>query len=446
MRTIVVVAAALVTLNLLVRGDRSHWVLLCIGLATIALGHRGVYVGYWTYLVPLQVIVWLLWAMSVAQAVIRHKLDVQIPPLLTLVTSWAVLGAVLAGFAGVHWDAILAYTSPLVLGFPTFWVVDRLVRHKAQLKQALRILLLVSGAMSVLGIVEYFVPPVTRLVPWFFTSSRVLAQEGFSRAAFSFWGYPAAAAIVAWGVLIAYDEILNGWQWSAALILVLGAVAVYIAGQRASWLGLGLGLTILTLRASPSRAKKWLFGGIFAVAIWLLPETFQRRSATVTDFIRYGATTDTSILQHLERWQWGLKSMLSNPLTGVGYGQWLTHNVFLEIGSKIGLIPAVLFAIFIIQLITRIVKTAHAGSKPEACRYGWLFTALAAVWIVQFSVETAFSTPPFAAAYWVAMALGWYLPTIYSTEAETQTENEPQRWTSRPSRLRDSGILSNMRN
>lgn len=420
-QSIIIAIAALITFVFCIQGERFHWILLCLGLATIVFGHRGVNVGYWTVFVPLQVIIWLLWGTSLLNTMVtRSTFGIQIPILLVFVVAWSVLRATITiFFTWGNWDETLAWTSPFILSFPTFWVINWLVKKDGQFRLLLRILMIVTGVMSGLGLIEYFIPSITQKIPWFFTSSYLITQDGFIRATLSFWGYPAAAAIIVWGVLIAYDNLLNKEyrHWESVLVLLFGSATIYISGQRSSWLSLAFGLVILSLPLGSSGWGKWVISTtLLFVVLNFLPAVFWNRFATTFALIRHGATLDTSEVARIERWQWALESISNQPLIGVGYGKWLTHNVFLEIGSKIGLIPALAFAIFVIQLVGRIWQAISAGPTTEIYRYSWLFMALAITWIIQMMVEVVFFIPPFAAAHWFVMALGWYLPEINSTK------------------------------
>ena len=426
-QTIVILVAGLITLTLLFSGERGLWILLCAGIASIAFGHRGVYIGRWTYFVPMQVIVWLVFAVLVANSTSNHeRLSFQLPASLVLVTLWSMVRASatwLGLLEGGGWDHILAWTSPFVLGFPTFWIVNHLLKRDVQLILALRILMVVSLVMSMLALLEFYLPSVVKVIPGFFSGELILAQDGFVRAPFSFWGYPAAASIVTWGVLIAYDELSrtsnSRWRWFAMFTFLPGVVAVYVSGQRSSWLALGSGLLLLTL-AQGLWAILCTIVALIGVGAFL-PSTFWKRLGTAIAVVRHGVVIDTSEASRLARWDWAYESILRAPLVGEGYSHWQVHNSFLEIGSSIGLLPAIAFLVFIVQLVRRISRAALSGLSADERRYGWLFGALALTWITQMLVETVLRTPPFAAAHWIMMALGWYLPDVFSPNQDHST-------------------------
>lgn len=423
-KAILVLMAGAVLFRLLLGGENSRRKLLYIGFATIAAGHRGVYVGKVTYFIALEVILWLLCLVLMLRKILgRDREPFGVPVMLGLICFWSTVVAVGTSFTGQDLDSILAWTSPLVVGLPAFLVVKQLITTKDHLKTILTILMIVSLVMSVLGIVEYQFPGVETALPWLFTGQAIDTQEGFHRAAFSFFGYPAAATFVAWGMVMSYDRFFHSadrlQQVFAAVVFLLGGWAVYISGQRSSWLGVGLALTLLSI---PFGIRGVGVVVIVWGAITQFSRVFWNRVETVTVYLQRGIVKDTSTEQRINRASWAWDTIFEKPLIGGGYGHWLTHNVFLEIGSTIGIIPALAFMVFIAQLLFRVIGTVLGGGPSEQRRYGWLFLSLTVLWVLQMNVETVFQTPPFAAAHWAMMAVAWNLRDIC---AETSPAREP---------------------
>ena len=425
-QTVIVVFAGFVTLFLLSKGGDSHWKLLLIGVASLAFGHRGVYIGSYTYFIPLQVVVWVLWIVLLANGVANSsKFFVRVPSLLIFVVGWCLLRAIIAVIVGSNWDIVLSWTSPLIFGVPVFWVVNQLIIGKAKLESILRVILIVSGIMALLGCMQYFYPGFTRHLPGFSESPYLFTRDGFVRATFSFWGYPAAATVIAWGVLIALHELgsakFDRWQLMALLTFFIGIVAVYISGQRSSWISLSVGLVVLSVFSQRRRTMVFMFipivGAVFSLDFW-------RRISTVAQIFGMLPFSDSSLAEHLSRWQWGVNSLLANPIWGIGYGHLLVHNAFLEIGSTIGVFPGIAFLLLVFQLIWRVGKVWRKGIDPDTRRYGLLFTSFSMAWIEQMLIGAPFNTVPFAAGHWVMMALGWYLPDILSRHESHQKRGE----------------------
>jgi O-antigen ligase len=392
--------------------EKSRWILFCLGIFSIAFGYRSIHIGQNTYLVPFEIIMGGLWGVLLLSGRDKNR-RISIPAMLILVMGWSLVNGLVSFLTGTPWDAILSWMLPLIFGLPTFWVVSRLVKDATHLEIINRIYLAVAAFMSVCEIIEYYFQGIAAHFPWFFTTAILDTQEGFIRGAFSFWGYPAGASVVVFGLLIAYDNILRSKGIGLRLIslgtFAVGLVAVYVSGTRSAWLGLGLALLLLSLS---NKLKGMVSLSVLLAASTILPPIFFARATTIVDAVS-GNVFDTSLISRLDRWKWGINAILSNPIWGVGYGHWLVHNIFLEIGSTIGIIPAIAFLIFVIQLVMRIARVALNRKAPEARRYGWLFLAFAITWIIQLNVEAVFQTTALAVAFWPSMALGWYLSDMF---------------------------------
>jgi len=417
---IIVLGGGVVVLGLLFNGDRARWALLCVAFATLLFGHRGIYLGRWTFVVPLEVVGWLLFVVLLMNRVSnRAMVKVHIPAMLGLLAVWIGLAAIAIVLDGGDMDAAAAWTLPIIFGVPAFVAVCGLVRHEADVERLLTIIVIVTAAISALGLIEYVFPSeVTRLAPWFFVNKTLSTQDGFVRAVFGFWGYPAVGSIIAWGSYISFQNIVT-WnsrlKWANLIALALTLIGIYISGERAAWLSLGLGFILIAISL---RAYGWLAVGAMYFAVGFLPAEFWNRFQTITNVVIRGESADTSLLSRLDRWQWGIQTTLDYPLTGSGFGHWLVHNEILEISSTVGIIPGIIFAIFVAALVIRIVKFALRAPTPRARQLGWLFTAIVVNWVVHISVEPDMHNPAFASPYWVLMAVAWYLPDMYSRLAQ----------------------------
>lgn len=108
--------------------------------------------------------------------------------------------------------------------------------------------------------------------------------------------------------------------------------------------------------------------------------------------------------------------MIDSPLIGSGYGQRLAHNVPLEIGRTIGVIPALVFTAWMVAVVFRTVRLAMVSPSRQARRYGSLFLGLAVLWTTQLAIETVFSTPSLAAPHWLLICVTWHGPAIMERE------------------------------
>ena len=414
----------LVIFILLVTSDESRQKLLYLGLFTIVIGHRSIYLGNATYIVPLEIlyIVLFIFVFGIHAVKKYNQVEIKLPFTLLFVFLWAIGYGIVSWLTGSDWDPILAWTLPLVIGLPAFWLIRRYIRTPEDLSITLKVLSYVATIMSILALIEYRYPSIAQVLPQIFSGKYILTADGFVRASFSFWGYPAGAVIVTWGMLIAYQFILEPKHSFLSRLVYIGilmvdAAAVYASGQRSSWIGVICGVLLLSLQGR--------FRGVTGVILiytlaGILPAVFWHRFATVTDYLEKGTIADSSIGQRLSRWSWAWNTTTSNPLGG-GYGHWLVHNTILEISSTIGIFAAIAFAIFIVQLVLRIARVALSGENPEAHPYAWLFLAISITWLIQLNIETPLQTPPLAVAFWPYMAIAWYIPNIFNENKTTKS-------------------------
>lgn len=414
----------LIAFSLLVTSDETRKKLLYAGLFSIVIGHRSIYLGSVTYLVPLEILLIVMFIYTIfgkQKAKRDDYLEVKLPFMLVFVFFWALGYGLIALLNGTNWDHILAWTLTLAVSVPAFWLIRLYIKTPEDLSVTIKILLWVSTIMSILAVIEYRYPAIAQILPQIFSGKYIYTADGFTRATFSFWGYPAGAVIVTWGMLAAFQEALEPshtlfGKFVYLGIVIVGGYAVYISGQRSSWIGVVCAILLLSLRGR----LKGVVGiiGLYVTA-GILPAVFWNRFATVTDFAERGVVADSSIGQRINRWTWAWNTTLEKPLGG-GYGHWLAHNTFLEISSTIGIFAAIAFFIFFVQLLLRIARTALSDAHPEARRYAWLFLAISITWAIQLNIETSLQTPPLAVAFWPYMALAWYIPDIYKQAQDTE--------------------------
>src|SRR5207245_978575 len=99
----------------------------------------------------------------------------------------------------------------------------------------------VSLWIAGMGILEYFFPWIADLLPGFVSDpTAYIAADGFARARFSFYGNSIAVYICSLALPMA-TVMWRAWPapWPRAVTLggmVLQVVAIYISGNRLSWL------------------------------------------------------------------------------------------------------------------------------------------------------------------------------------------------------------------
>lgn len=396
-------------------GNREAWgALYLLAIAGFAVGYRSLYIGQATFFVPSEIIAWVLASAILVQSILeRTRSPFPLPKAILFLVGWSALSVFWTPNILGNWDNALAMVKLWILALPVFYVTLNVITRLSQVQKVIRLLILIALYMSILGIVEYAFPGIAGKFPWLFNLQIALldTQEGFTRSYLSFWGSPIGVIIVGWGVMAAVDELLHGvrkdWKVLSLIALGLGLITVYIAGQRATWLAMMIGLALLIL-LSGKRAGILL---LFVPALAFLPSTFWRRLTSSLPFSPdFGA--DTSILSRLHRYQTALSETFSNPLLGVGLRAELAHNEFLAFASHVGLPAMFAFIIFLIQLFAHLWKGYQESTSPLFKRCSRLFLALFATWLIDLNFHPALGVAPVAAPYWFILALTWQLANL----------------------------------
>ena len=418
---VVIVAGWWIAIWLSHPGENRLRVALYAAVLLFALGHRSIYVGRWSFFVPSELIFWLMFLLLLRRTSLdHHPPTTRVPRSLLFLIAWSLLGLVLAPSLLSRWDDVLSQSKLWLVGLPVFLVTSSLITKPRHVRHTARLLILVSLYMSTLAVVDYFLPAVTALLPAFFNPARrVFVTRDLVRSALAFWGSPTGVILINWGILVALGELAHAqehlWHRLSVATVILGSVTVYIVGQRATWIALPLGVSLLALL---SRNRSHLVVAVVIPAllsIVSLPEAFWSRFTSVLSLLpgRFSPVTDTSLQQHIDRALWALDAVRAHPLFGLGYGGWLVHNEFLAFGAYLGLPALLAFTWLFMTVVGRLVQFRRQLSPTqEPRRYADLFLALTAVWFIDLSTQPVLGTPTKAIAFWFVLSLAWQIPNV----------------------------------
>ena len=223
---------------------------------------------------------------------------------------------------------------------------------------------LVVSMISILGITEYLFPSFMSSI-FGFQSRPMNAPESifFNRLAFLFWGTHLAANLIppVFPILLLLkaekDSITNN-KYLLTLLVIINLIAIYLSGNRISWLILTLLLlaTIIQYRGSliPYMKTYTLFITICFVAyIYSQPvegryiSTFKALSGNID------ARYDSSGSARMGRAIIAMESIVNHPL-GTGWSsQGWVHSDVLQIAATIGIVPGLLLLFAPILLLLR---------------------------------------------------------------------------------------------
>ena len=220
--------------------------------------------------------------------------------------------------------------------------------------------------ISLLGVLEYFFPGLGRLLPAYVGSdTEFLAEGGFYRATFSFWGSPAATFVSA----LALPFVWPLWQlWRGALVRVglaasvaIQILGIYIGGYRSLWGLVGFVFVVLIVR------RKGLIGVIMSaagagLAYQLLPQLGQSRFQTLLSALQ-GNFQDSSALNRWQRLVGAFTVVVHQPW-GLGWaGAGWVHSDFLQVAANLGLLAGVLFLAWYLSTLVRLWRLA--AQRPD---------------------------------------------------------------------------------
>ncbi|HUS15698.1 MAG TPA: hypothetical protein VM536_11860 [Chloroflexia bacterium] len=267
------------------------------------------------------------------------------PAALALLPFW-ILGWLVGLVRGTPADQMLSESLNFVMLVPLLIVMDYVLVRPRDWKLVVALFYLTGTLIAVIGLLEYVLPGVTQFVPAAeIASAERQTGDDFARAAFLTWGSAVATFVCA----LAAPLIIPLWGWARTLPLRLGlAVAwlamlggIYIGGFRSLWVEVALcALFLLVLR------KGWQGAAGAAVGlgvVWLLlPESGRARLLTLVAALQ-GQFEDTSSLDRWQRASGAWNAIVDNPF-GLGWtGTGWVHSDFLQVGTDLGILAALLF-------------------------------------------------------------------------------------------------------
>ncbi len=209
--------------------------------------------------------------------------------------------------------------------------------------------------ISFLGLLEYNYPEVISSIFGFQNNYSFDTKESilFNRLAFLYWGSHLAANLIppVFPILIFLkwkEHALLKSNIILTLIFLLNLFAVYLSGNRISWLILTIFL-ILTLFYFKNRLLPYLKSysiiiiSVFIIYIYSQPVEGRYLSTYKALVGNIDKKYDSSSHVRMQRALTAIKSMYKNPM-GTGWGsQGWVHSDVLQVGASLGIISGILF-------------------------------------------------------------------------------------------------------
>jgi hypothetical protein len=343
------------------------------------LGYRTVAITGSLSLHPAELLLWALLVLLLTQHRILRKYNMVawLPRWLWLFMPFWAVGWASGLQAGFPWDRMLAELKNFMVLIPLFLIAGTVLASQSYWRPLLLAFFATSTWIAGMGLLEYLLPGTARLFGGFVTNTAgSLAEDGFRRASFSFWGAPAATFVC----LLAAPLVTICWQWwtkswQRGLLLaafILQLAGIYIGGYRSVWF---TGIICFILWAVICYGPLW--GSLLLlpslVLYQFLPAVAQQRALSLVLAFE-GTPVDTSSVKRLDRathsWEAALQSPWGSGWSSAGW----THSDILQLAMNLGLIAALLFMGAYLVTMLRLGRKVYGF--PRASRSGQLELAL----------------------------------------------------------------------
>jgi hypothetical protein len=274
-----------------------------------------------------------------------------------------------------HFVVLLEFKNAFLL-ILVFYITQHIYFYKAYVIRLLKYYLIASSIISILGITEYLFPSIMSSIFGFKSQSLFLSDNIlFNRLAFLFWGSHLAANLIppVFPILLlmkAEKDLITKNNYLLTLLVIINLFAIYLSGNRISWLVLTILLiaTIFQYRSSLMPYMKFyalFIATAFVAYIYSQPvegryiSTFKALTGNIDT--RY----DSSGGERIVRANIAINSIIKKPL-GTGWGsQGWVHSDILQIGASIGALPGLILFLTPLFLLFRIYKCYLLASSDD---------------------------------------------------------------------------------
>src|ERR1051326_452706 len=366
----VVALGALILAVVVFSGEWGIQFGFALWVLTLALGYRTVRLTSNLPIHPAEILIWVLFL-----SICLHRRLVSTATLSLPLWMWLMLPFWLLGWwplisGSAYWDQMLNEFRNFVLLIPLMIVATVVLRRRHTWRLLLWAFFAAGTWIAILGILEFYVVGVARLVPAFMTSTNAGTIEGFERAMFSFWGGPMATFICALALPIGIVAV-RWWQtaWQRAAIIastIAQIVAVYIGGYRSIWL-----LVVIEILLACFLSLKRQRVAVAAVCVLVtvagyqfVPQSGSQRALSGIEALR-GHATDSSAKDRINRARSAFEQMVAAPLgSGWSASGWV-HSDFVQVGANLGLLGGMIFLGGYLFALWRLFRRVLVDARNE---------------------------------------------------------------------------------
>ena len=348
-----------------------HWVIMAfvIGYRTFELVPRIPFH-------PIEILVYAIIIRIIISGAIKYR---KIPVAVTAISIFYVSFFII--------DMLTRYNPILVNEFKNafllilvYFITQHIHFHKDYIIRLFKTYLFAASTISILGIIEYLFPSfMSSLFGFEIEVASIYGGSIFSRLAFLFWGSHLAANLVPpiFPILLLLkaekDSITNN-KYYLTFLVITNLIAIYLSGNRISWLVLTtlLLITIIQYRGSLIPYMKTytlIVTMVFVAYIYSQPVEGRYISTFKALMGNIDARYDSSGRARMGRAEIAIESIIKHPF-GTGWSsQGWVHSDILQIAATIGIIPSFLLFIAPILLLLRSFSLYLTSSPDQQTIY-----------------------------------------------------------------------------
>jgi len=398
-----------------------HRNLLVVSIVGFLTGWRGLDITPTLIMYPTELFLWLgllvyfmertSWPGKV------HSPVLKVPEI--ILALFAVLGGITALIYGQPVPVVLNAMKSFLVFIPMLVLFRSWIQDKDQIVFYARLLAFIGMIISILGLLERFVPQVAALFPtYMYKPTDIRFNFGVGStivlANFSSWGTPVVSTLLVLftGLAVFLPVPKSGWQKIAWLfVLPVLILAIIATGYRSAWLSL-IPIFILGIVLYPKRTVPYI-ASIMVVFLILFPYEYLDRFKTI--FLMANSPDPTFIRRSLAL-QNGLQTLKNNLLLGTGWNTVEPINDLVNIGDSTGVFGLLVFLIWYIRLLVELLKYAwRIKVRDNYLLPISFFAALSGYAIAMFSGAMS-DVLPIMTGFWFVFCLGWRLVEIFQEE------------------------------
>jgi hypothetical protein len=335
---------------------------------SMAIGYRTIEYSKDLRIHPAEVLLWLLFGIILAHRRWIAESKLSLPIWVWLSIPFWMLGWWPLVVGDANWAAMFSEFKCFLMLIPLFIVAQIVLREKSIWRYVLTAFFIASTWVALMGVLEYWVPSVTKIFPAFIQNATPEpTADGFIRAQFSFWGNPNATFLCV--LSFPFAVVLLRWWHKLALRLVvvtatvLQLVAIYIGGYRSLWLMVVIQMAAACMLGLRKRglAVALLCIAVAAVGYQFIPKTEERMITTIA--VLKGAPTDHSGQVRMDRAAAAIDDTLRSPFGGGWHSAGWVHSDFLQVAANLGIIPALIFVAGCLYTFWKLVVAVKTDAR-----------------------------------------------------------------------------------